>query len=244
MILFISLVFGQTVLYEKPTVSISDKQSINTEKEQKTKTKKYKGNLPNYHVRQKGKVEFLSLNSEVEVNVSNFFKSGKTYVISLVEDIYLPVNKEVPITGIYKNGLRFVSLEGTARLNPDKKSANIKFHKFNLGEHSYNFLAKAYTGNGSVNVDYNSKESSYFAADLLSVAVAAYFDARIPRTTNAFGNRVVDDSVDSALKTGVSAAFLESSKRIKNQMNQDQPYGLINKNINIKILILKKGVTK
>ena len=161
MIFLIDLLFAKTVLFEKP------KDTVKVDKIKKTRPV-YQGNLPNYHRNGRQKVEFMALTSDKEELISHLFKDGSTYNIKLISDVYAYRDKETPIIATYKRGQSLITLEGTARLNPDSKTANIIFDKFFVNNIEYNFLAKGYTAElaGDVEADYESNEGLYFAADL------------------------------------------------------------------------------
>jgi len=242
LILILNL-YAQTVLFEKKT----------TLNEETIKSKIYRGpaaersgNLPSYMSSKNSFIDTVTIVNKKGFEFSSLFKTGKFYEISVLSDIYAYQGEKTEVLGVYSDGIHQITVSGVASLNPSRDSVNVTFNSFFATDKKYDFIARGLDPSKAkdLRAKYESNETGYFIGDMLSTTVAAYFDARVTRNTNQYGNQVEDTSVDSALKRGASAAFLESADRFKERSKNDKPYGFIAANTNLTMFVIKKGETR
>ena len=262
---FTSLVFasemGSIEIYSAPSEDVKPvEQAIKTESQpttkktpnQKRKTASYaeknadSGNLPTYFVPPKG-VEIRSkvvLSTDTKQEKLLSVRAGDTAQIEIHHSIIAFSDEKAPVVGIVRSGpLTGAKLFGSSNLEKNSKRIFIEFERVSFGGSTYELKASAITefGTQGFTGEYYSQESKYFAGDFLSSFVAAYFDAQVPRTTNAYGQIQDDRSVDSAFKKGVAAGALSSAERFREKLKKAPEFSELVGPIRASVLIYEGG---
>ncbi|MGZ3769354.1 MAG: hypothetical protein ACXVCP_08500 [Bdellovibrio sp.] len=204
------------------------------------------GNLPGYFAVSKeseirSKV-VLSTDTKQEKLMS--VRSGDTAKIEIPHSIIAFTDEKAPVVGIVKSGpLSGAKLFGNSSLEKNSKRIFIEFERVSFSGSTYELKGSAITDTGTQGFigEYHSRESEYFAGDFISSFVAAYFDAQVPRTTNAFGQIQDDRSVDSAFKKGIAAGAMSSADRFREKLKKTPEFSEIVGPIRAQILIFEGG---
>ena len=262
---FTSLVFasemGSIEIYSAPSEDVKPiEQAIKTQSQPTTnKTPNQKrmaassaekksdpGNLPNYFEPPKG-AEIRSkvvLSTDTKQEKLMSVRSGDTAKIEIPHSIIAFSDEKAPVVGIVKSGpLTGAKLFGNSSLEKNSKRIFIEFERVSFSGSTYELKASAITelGTQGFTGEYYSQESKYFAGDFLSSFVAAYFDAQVPRTTNAYGQIQDDRSVDSAFKKGLAAGAMSSAERFREKLKKAPEFSEIAGPIRASVLIYEGG---
>lgn len=204
------------------------------------------GNLPNYfdpprsaEIRSK---VVLSTDTKQEKLMS--IRAGDTAKIDIPHSIIAFLDEKAPVVGIIKSGpLTGAKLFGSSSLEKNSKRIFIEFERVSFAGSTYELKASAITEAGTQGFigEHHSQESKYFAGDFISSFVAAYFDAQVPRTTNAYGQIQDDRSVDSAFKKGLAAGAMSSSERFREKLKRSPEFSEISGPIKANVLIYEGG---
>ena len=171
-------------------------------------------------------------------------KAGDTARIEITHSIIaFPDEKACVVAAVKSGALTGAKLFGSSTLEKNSKRIFIEFERVSFGGSTYELKASAVTDEGVQGFigEHHSRESGYFAGDFISSFVAAYFDAQVPRTTNAFGQIQDDRSVDSAFKKGLASGAMSSADRFKETLKKVPEFAEISGPIYAKILIYEGG---
>ena len=195
----------------------------------------------NHHAEIKSKV-ILSTETRQEKLMS--VRAGDTAQIEILHSIIAFPDEKAPVVAVIKSGaLTGAKLFGSSTLEKNSKRIFIEFERASFAGSTYELKGSAITSDGIQGFmgEHHSRESEYFAGDFISSFVAAYFDAQVPRTTNAFGQIQDDRSVDSAFKKGLSASAMSSAERFKEKLKKVPEFSELAGPIRAKILIFEGG---
>jgi hypothetical protein len=144
-------------------------------------------------------------------------RPGDTAQVQITHSIMAFPDETSPVVGVVKSGaLRGSKLFGESRLEPNSKRVFVEFQKVSFSDSTYQI--KASTLSAGIKGDYHTNEDSLFAGEFLSAFVAAYFDAQVPRQTNAYGQVIDDRSVDAATKKAMAAGSMSSADRFRQKL--------------------------
>lgn len=219
---------------------------LNSRKITSESLEKDSGNLPVYfgspsesEIRSK-----IVLSTETKQEKLMSVRAGDTVKIEIPHSIIAFTDEKAPVVGIVKSGpLSGAKLFGRSSLEKNSKRIFIEFERASFSGSTYELKGSAITDTGTQGFigEYHSRESEYFAGDFISSFVAAYFDAQVPRTTNAFGQIQDDRSVDSALKKGIAAGAMSSAERFREKLKKTPEFSEIVGPIRAQILIFEGG---
>lgn len=204
------------------------------------------GNLPSHFGATRGSEirSKIVLSTETKQEKLLSIRAGDTAKIEIPHSMIAFTDEKAPVVGIVRSGpLVGAKLFGSSSLEKNSKRIFVEFERVSFSGSTYELKGSAITEAGAQGFigEYHSRESEYFAGDFISSFVAAYFDAQVPRTTNAFGQIQDDRSVDSALKKGIAAGAMSSAKRFREKLKKAPEFSEIVGPINATILIYEGG---
>ncbi len=184
-----------------------------------------KSNLPKYYQIQSkrahhsdgGKIIIAQSKSH---KIPNWILPGKIFGAKILHSVLAFPDERVPVVALLNQ--KSARLLGLARLEPNSKRIFIEFSSITISGVTYPISAKAltYLGSPGFSGKYYSKEFSLFGADFISNFVAAYFEGLRPKATNLLGQEIDTNSVDSAVKSGLSSGALSSAERFKEKLKK------------------------
>lgn len=153
------------------------------------------------------------------------FNEGKAPVAALLTD---------------KRG-RDIILIGEATLEKNSKRILIDFKNARLENSSelFDFKGVAMDQDGTLGLagEYYSGESKYFVAELAAAAAAGFADASIRRPTNAFGNQIDEQSIDTSSKKAIGSALTRTADRSAEKVRAAPEYSVFKGPNSIKVLV-------
>ncbi len=169
--------------------------------------------------------------------IPNWIYPGKIFNGKILHSVLAFPDERVPVVALLTNYSS--RLLGLAKLERNSKKIFIEFSSITISGVTYPISATALTDLGSPGFfgKYYSKEFSLFGADFISSFVAAYFEGLKPKTTNLLGQEINTNSVDSAVKNGLSEGALSSSERFKEKLKKVPEFSELLGPRPIKILI-------
>lgn len=171
-------------------------------------------------------------------------RPGDTAKIQILHSIIAFPDESAPVVATVQSGpLSSARLYGEARLEQNSQRIFVEFIRVSFAGSTYEIKGKAFTrysGPGFIG-EYHSQEGMFFTGDFLSTFVAAYFDAQVPRTTNAFGQVVDDRSVDAATKKAMAAGAMSSADRFKQKLQKVPAFSELKGPIEAEIIISETG---
>lgn len=224
------------------------------EKNQKSISKKRNqlsdnsGNLPLYFSNLKsssiGKQKLL-LPQNVNEELPFGLKSGDILNVEIPHSILAFSDEKTPVIATIKSGpYKGRTLVGESKLEENSERIFVKFFQVNINgvEHKINSNIVSSDGNYGLTGNFYSKELVYTSADFVSQFMGAYFDAQIPRKQNVFGQDIQDNSVDSAVKKGLSSSSLALAERFKEKLKKGNSFSEIKGPFEAKVMILSTNL--
>lgn len=171
-------------------------------------------------------------------------RSGDTARIKITHSIIAFPDEAAPVVASILSGpLTSAKLYGESILEPNSQRIFVEFKRVSFAGSTYEIKAKAFTrygGPGFVG-EYHSQEGMFFTGSFLSSFVAAYFDAQVPRSTNAFGQVVDDRSVDAATKKALAAGAMSTAERFKQKLQKVPAFSELKGPVEAEIIISETG---
>ena len=186
----------------------------------------------------------LVLSTETKQEKLLSVRAGDTARIEISHSIIAFSDEKAPVIALVKSGpLSGAKLFGISSLEKNSKRIFIEFERVSFSGSTYEIKASAITENGTQGFvgELHSHESEYFAGDFISSFVAAYFDAQVPRTTNAFGQIQDDRSVDSAFKKSLATGAMSSAERFKEKLKKAPEFSELRGPLRATLLIYEGG---
>lgn len=186
----------------------------------------------------------LVLSTETKQEKLLSVRAGDTARIEIPHSIIAFSDEKAPVVALINSGpLSGAKLFGISSLEKNSKRIFIEFERVSFSGSTYEIKASAITENGTQGFvgEMHSRESEYFAGDFISSFVAAYFDAQVPRTTNAFGQIQDDRSVDSAFKKGLATGAMSSAERFREKLKKAPEFSEISGPLKATLLIYEGG---
>ena len=153
--------------------------------------------------------------------------AGKEFPIEISHSILAFLDESTPVIARVTGGpLRGASFIGKSRLDRSSERVFVDFTVVNIGTQEYSLKATLVdeTGQSALRGEFYSKELIYASADFVSMFMAAYFDAQVPRTRNVFGQETTDTSVDTAVKKGLSGSSLAAAERFREKLKNAEAF--------------------
>jgi hypothetical protein len=171
-------------------------------------------------------------------------RPGDTARIEITHSILAFPDESAPVVATISSGsLASAKLYGESILEPNSQRIFVEFTRVSFAGSTYEIKAKAITrfgGPGFIG-EYHSQEGMFFTGSFLSSFVAAYFDAQVPRTTNAFGQVVDDRSVDAATKKALAAGAMSTADRFRQKLQKVPAFSELKGPISAEIIISETG---
>ena len=132
---------------------------------------------------------------------------------------------------------------GEATVEKNSKRISIEFKKIRRtgSDKVFDLKAQALDRDGTYGLEgeVHTGEVKFFLAELLSAAGAGFADASIHRSTNALGNQVDENSLDTQSKKAVSSAMNKSAEHFAEKLKANQEYVTVDGPLNVRVVILE-----
>ena len=173
-------------------------------------------------------------------------KVGDILEVKVSHSVVAFPDEKAPVVGVADSGqlsgFRFV---GESYLEKNTKHIFINISRVVIGQQIYELKGVGVSSEGQPGLtgEYHSREAEYFAGDFVASFAAGYFDGLVPRRTNVFGQLEMDNSVDSAVKKGLTSGALSTADRFREKLKKVPEFSEIKGPFNLKILILDQAKT-
>ncbi|MFP5519661.1 MAG: hypothetical protein ACLGGX_07135 [Bdellovibrionia bacterium] len=173
-------------------------------------------------------------------------KVGDILEVSVPHSVIAFPDEKSPVIGAADSGqLSGFKFVGESYLEKNSKRIFINFTRLVIGQQVFDLKGVGVTSEGQPGLtgEYHSREAEYFTGDFIASFAAGYFDGLVPRRTNAFGQIETDQSVDSAVKKGLSSGALSTAERFKEKLKRVPEFSEIKGPFSLKILVLEQAKT-
>ena len=171
-------------------------------------------------------------------------KVGDSIDLSVNHSVIAFPDEKSPVVAVADFGpLRGLKFIGESSLEPNSHRIFINFQKVVQGDRIFSFKGVGLASSGQPGFlgEYHSRELEYFSGDFLASFAAGYFDGLVPRQTNVFGQIETDNSVDSAVKKGLSSGALSTAERFRDKLKKVPEFSEMKGPFNLKVLILDQA---
>ena len=169
-------------------------------------------------------------------------KVGETITAIIPEGIVAFADSKLPVRArVYDGFLKGGVFLGEATLEKNSKRILVEFKRFipKGSRDEYSVSGYAIDAGGLIGLEgkYVTNQGKYFAAEFLSAAAAAFVDASISRSQNAFGNYVESPTADTVGKKAAGAAIGKTTERFAEMARAAPAYSVLQGTTTVRVLI-------
>lgn len=191
----------------------------------------------------------ITIISQSASDKSDDFKLGQILTATIPMSVMAFTDGKAPVVADvhFESGPSYRML-GEATVEKNSKRIAIEFKKVSNSEGTkiFDIKAQALDQDGTYGLmgEVHTGEGKYFLAELLSAAAAGFADASIKRSTNALGNPVDDQSLDTQGKKAVVSALNKSGEHFAEKLKQTTEYVTVDGPLRVKVIVVEGTRTK
>ena len=173
-------------------------------------------------------------------------KVGDSIALEVEHSVIAFPDEKAPVIAKIESGpLRGIRFIGESTLEPNTHRIFINFSRVIQNNRIFDFKGIGITAGGQPGFqgEYHSREAEFFGGDFIASFTAGYFDGLVPRHTNAFGQAEIDNTVDAAVKKGLSSGALSTADRFREKLKKVPEFSELKGPFPLKILILDQPKT-